>query len=88
MIAYVRLSFHDSRRGAIRTVWASDNQHHHVGAMSPGVKFRIFSRVTAEGEAIEPREVICLSGNDLISATPARMNLHYGRLEIVKGGQA
>ena len=65
-------------------MWARDDQHCHVGATAPGVRFRIFSRVTNEGEATQPREIICLTDSDLISAVPATMNLHYGRLEIVK----
>ena len=85
MTAFVRLTFKDSKRGR-RTVWAKDSQAVRVGAVAPGVRFRIFSRVTAEGEATEPREIICLLHSDVISAIPATMNMHYGQLELKKEG--
>lgn len=84
MTAFIRLTFKDTKRRK-RTVWAKDCQANRVSVTSDGVRFRIFSRVTSEGVATEPREIICLAQNDVISAIPATMNMHYGRLE-PKGG--
>ena len=82
-MAFVRLTFQDAKRGR-RIVWAKDSGLR-VGAVA-SVRSRIFSRVTAEGEAIEPSEIICLAPKDLISAIPATMNMHYGQLELKKEG--
>ena len=83
MTEFVRLTFKDAKRGR-RIMWAK-NSKLRVGAVASGVRYHIFSRVTAEGEATEPREIICLLHSDVISVIPATMNMHYGRMEL-KGG--
>lgn len=67
---YVRLSFVGHVKGKVSHVWAIE------------ISSRIFEEVTFEGERKEPRHLIVLHPLDIVKKREAKMNLHYGELEI------
>ena len=73
-MTYVRLTF-KKIGGGRRTVWAQ------VGSQRSGV-FTYWA-CDNEGSKTEPSELIVCSRPDIVREQAAKMNLHYGTLEVV-----
>ena len=75
MSTYAKLTFRPAGPKTSRTVWVRP-----AGELNKkGI--RIFRVVDREGE--RQNELIVLTSNDILSLRPAKMNLHYGELEVV-----